>query len=194
MNTEATLVPASFNWLDLALLGMLISSLVSGFIRGFSRTIIGFAASVIAILAAIWFYPAAAALLKPYVAHPSLANFAGFGLIFAGVTIAGAISSRILERMIKWAGLKWLDRLMGAGVGAVRAGVVAAAIVMGLCAFSRNPPPSAVAQSQLAPYALELANVLTALAPAELRKGFDESYAKVKKLWQDVLKKVPDRV
>lgn len=187
-------VPSSFNWLDLAILAMLVSSVISGLLRGFSRTIIGFAASVIAILAAIWFYGAAALLLRPYVSHPSLANFAGFGIIFASVTIIGAIVSRILEKMLKWAGLKWLDRLMGAGLGAVRAGVVAAAMVMGLCAFSRNPPPTAVAQSQLAPYALEIANLLTALAPPELRKGFDESYAKVKKLWQDILKKVPDSV
>lgn len=187
-------VPASFNWLDLAILAMLISSVVSGLMRGFSRTIVGFAASVIAILASIWFYGTAAAMLRPYVAHASLANFAGFGMIFVTVTIIGAIVSRILEKMLKWAGLKWLDRLMGAGLGAVRAGVVAAAMVMGLCAFSRNPPPSAVAQSRLAPYALEIANLLTALAPPELRKGFDESYAKVKKLWQDILKKVPDSV
>ena len=185
-------LPGTYNWLDLALGGLFISSVIGGLMRGFSRTVIGFATSLIAILASIWFYATAASVLKPYLAHEALANFTGFGIVFAAVTIAGAIAGRILERMIKWAGLKWLDRFLGAGLGAVRAAIVAAAIVMGLCAFTRNPPPSAVAQSQLAPYAIEVANVLTALAPPELRKGFDESYDKVKKMWKEVLKKVPE--
>lgn len=187
-------LPASYNWLDFVIIVLLASSVISGLMRGFSRTVVGFGTSVAAILAAIWFYGAAAVFIKPYVAHPSLANFAGFAIIFCGITIVGAIFSRVLEKMIKWAGLKWLDRLMGAGIGAVRAGVVAAAIVMGLCAFARNPPPTAVAQSQLAPYALEIANYLTALAPPELRKGFEESYGKVKEIWKDVMKKVPNSV
>ncbi len=185
---------ATYNWLDFALGGLFISSVVSGLMRGFSRTIVGFATSVIAVLASIWFYGAAAAVLKPYMASVPLANFAGFGLIFCALTIAGALTTRILERMIKWAGLRWLDRLFGGGLGAVRAAIVAAAIVMGLCAFARNPPPAAVAQSQLAPYAIEVANVIKSLAPKELRDGFDESYGKVKKMWKEVLKKVPESV
>ena len=56
------------------------------------------------------------------------------------------------------------------------------------------PPPAAVAQSQLAPYAIEVANVIKSLAPKELRDGFDESYGKVKKMWKEVLKKVPESV
>ena len=183
-----------YNWLDLALGGLIVSSVIGGLMRGFSRTIVGFATSVVAILASIWFYGAVAVMLRPYLAHAALANFAGFGIIFCAITVTGAVMSRILGRMIKWAGLRWLDRFLGAGLGAVRAGLISAAIVMGLCAFARNPPPAAVAQSQLAPYAIEIANVIKNLAPKELRDGFDESYGKVKKLWKEVLTKVPDRV
>lgn len=185
---------AGYNWLDLMLGGIFVTSAISGLWQGFSRTIVGFATSVIAVLASIWFYGSVAAFLKPYVAHPTLANFAGFGLIFCLITIAGTIISRVMTKAIKWAGLRWLDRLFGGALGAVRASIVAAAIVLGLCAFARNPPPDAVAKSRLAPYAIEVANLMKALAPQELRDGFDESYEKAKKMWKDVLKKVPASV
>ncbi len=183
-----------YNWLDMVLGGLFVTSVISGMWRGFSRSIVGFATSMIAVLASIWFYGSVAALLKPYVAHPTLANFAGFGLIFCLITIVGSIISRMMSKAIKWAGLGWLDRLFGGALGAVRAGIVAAAIVLGLCAFARNPPPDAVAKSRFAPYAIEVANLLKSLAPQELREGFDESYQKAKKLWKDVLKKVPASV
>ena len=183
-----------YNWLDLALIALFIGSVIGGLMRGFSRTIVGFATSVVAVLASIWFYGAVAVFLRPYVAYPALANFAGFGIIFCVITITGAVISRILERAIKWAGLRWLDRLFGAGLGAIRASIIAAAIVLGLCAFARNPPPASVAQSRLAPYAIEVANLMKALAPKELRDGFDDSYEKAKKMWKDMLKKVPESV
>jgi len=181
----------TYNWLDLVLGGLFISSVIGGLLRGFSRTIVGFATSVIAILTSIWFYSSVATVLEPYLASRALANFAGFGLIFCAITLTGALLSRLVSRMIKFAGLRWLDRLFGAGLGAVRAAIVAAAIVLGLCAFTHNPPPTAVAQSRFAPYALEVANVIKAVAPKELRDGFDESYQKAKKMWNDIVKKVP---
>ena len=185
---------SSYNWLDFLLGGLFIGSVITGLLRGFSRTVVAFATSIVAILASIWFYGTVAGVLKPYVAHPTLANFAGFGIIFVSISIAGAIASRIFSRVIKWAGLRWLDRLFGGLLGAARAGIVSAAIVLGICAFSRNPPPASVAQSRLAPYAIEVANVMKALAPKELRDGFDQSYQKAKKMWKEVMKKVPASV
>jgi len=185
---------SAFNWLDLFFLSIFAGSVVNGLMRGFARTILGFASTVIAIVAAIWFCGQAGRLLRPYLAHERLADFAGFLLVFFTIVLAGAIASRILDRLIKWMGLKWLDRLMGAALGALRAALAAAAIVLGMCSFSRNPPPMVVAESALSPYLLEMANVMVALAPPEMRKVFDESYGKVKKLWKDVVSKVPERV
>jgi hypothetical protein len=56
-------------------------------------------------------------------------------------------------------------------------------------AFSQKPPPSAVVNSQLAPYLIEAANICAALAPRELKDAFASNYEKVKELWTDVSKK-----
>ena len=57
---------------------------------------------------------------------------------------------------------------------------------MALTAFSRNPPPIAVVESQIAPYVIGASEVLAGLAPRELRDGFNNSYEKVKKSWKDI--------
>ena len=63
------------------------------------------------------------------------------------------------------------------------------AIVLAIVAFAPNKPPASVVQSYYAPYLIEAANVCVAMAPRELKDGFNESYGKVKELWAEALKK-----
>lgn len=164
---------------------------MSGLWRGFARTIVGMLAALCAILGAIWFYGSAASLLHDYVSHPTVANFLGFVIVFTVVMLGGAAAGWLLAKAFKWAGLGWLDRLLGGGAGLVRGSLVSTGLVLLLCAFSRTPPPPSVVNSRLAPYMIEVANVVSYLAPRELKDGFQASYGKVKKIWREVLKSVP---
>jgi hypothetical protein len=56
-------------------------------------------------------------------------------------------------------------------------------------AFSEKPPPSAVAHSRLAPYVVDTARVMAAVAPYDVKEGFRQSYEKVKEVWAETLKK-----
>jgi membrane protein required for colicin V production len=179
------------NWLDYLLLIIIGSSAISGLWRGFARTVVGTLAAVFAVLGAIWFYGSAASLLSDYVSHPTVANSLGFVIVFSIVMLGGAAVGWLLAKAFKWAGLGWLDRLLGGGVGVVRGALVATGLVLLLCAFTRTPPPQSVVNSRVAPYMLEVANVVSYLAPRELKDGFQTSYEKVKKIWREVLKTVP---
>jgi membrane protein required for colicin V production len=181
-----------YNWLDMILVLVFSASVVGGVIEGFVRTVFGFLTSVVAVLASAWFYGSVAAYLKPYVAPPAVANMAGFILIFSAVTIAGYMLITFMKKALKWFGLGFFDRLFGGLLGAVRAAIAAAVIVMGICAFWGGLPP-AVAQSRFAPYAMEVANVLKSMAPRQLGHDFDESYRKAKEFWREMIKKVPTR-
>jgi membrane protein required for colicin V production len=176
------------NWLDFVILAILAASVATGFTRGFARAIFAIAATIVGILLATWTYGLAGGFLLDYVSHKSVANFIGFFIVFGAVVLVGAILGRLLAKLFKWVGLGWLDRLMGAGLGLVRGALVALAVVMILCAFSRNPPPSSVVHSRAAPYLIEAANLVASLAPRELRDGFDSSYEKVKQLWKEMWK------
>jgi membrane protein required for colicin V production len=91
---------------------------------------------------------------------------------------------------MKAAGLSFVDRLLGAGFGVVRGLLIAIALVLALLAFTPGKsPPSAVVHSKVAPYVIDAARVAAAVAPHELKDGFRKSYAQVKTIWGNALKK-----
>jgi membrane protein required for colicin V production len=172
------------NWLDAVLGVALLVCLVNGFRRGFSRQIIGLATGVVALLLGIWFYGSAGAWLLPYVSSPGLAKAGGFILVFCGVMMLGGLVSFAAGRFLKVTGLSFFDHILGAGFGALRWALMAIAIVMGVMAFSRGPePPSAIVHSRLAPYVVDSARYVAAIAPHDLKEGFHKTYQQVKAVW-----------
>jgi membrane protein required for colicin V production len=177
------------NWLDCVIGFILIASVAAGVRKGFARAAIGIVALLIAAFAGLWTYGLAGGWLREYVSHPSVADFAGFCIVFFAVTAAGVLAGHLLAKLFKWVGLGWLDRLMGAALGILRATLFAMVLILALCSFSRNPPPASVANSKLAPYIIDASSLMVAVAPRELRAGFEESYRKIKKMWQEMFKK-----
>lgn len=171
------------NWLDVVLGLTLGSSVVSGAMKGFARTVVGITATLAAFFLAIWFYGAAGSIFLDYVSSKSVANFLGFVVVFLLVILAGAVIGRLLAMIFKWAGIGWLDRTLGACFGLLRGMVVSIAIVMILMAFSVNPPPSSVVESEIAPYVLEASRIFSKAAPRELTEGFQKSYQMVHEAW-----------
>ncbi len=184
------------NWVDLVIALSIAISIGTGFWKGFFRLSIGLAATVIGILLACWFYGLGASLYTPYLKQESLANFLGFITIMVGVQLLGLLLAKLLTLAFKTAGLGWLDRLLGGAFGLVRAVLITSVFIMILTAFSWSPEPTAVAESTLAPYVMEGARILVYLTPREIRDGFQENYAKLKKTWkqtvQDTIKKAPE--
>jgi membrane protein required for colicin V production len=172
------------NWLD-AILGVaLIICLVNGFRRGFSRQVIGLASGVLALLLGTWLYGSAGAWMLPYVSTPAIAKAGGFVLVFCGVLLLGALAGLVVDRFLKVTGLSFFDHLLGAGFGVLRWALLAIAVVLGAMAFSRGAqPPDAIVQSRVAPYVVEMARVVAATAPHDLKEGFHKTYEQVKAAW-----------
>ncbi len=185
------------NWLDVVLALVLVGSVVTSFSTGLAREIVGMVSMLAALVLAIWFYGTAGSFLQPYVSSPGVANFCGFLMVFCGVLILGAILGRAMGRLMRVAGLSFVDRLLGAGFGLVRGLLISIALVLALLAFTPGKsPPNAVVDSRVAPYVIDAARVVAAVAPHELKDGFRKSYGQVKAIWGDALKKgirgVPD--
>jgi len=179
------------NWLDLVLGLILAFSILGGFAKGIARTGIGFAAVIVGILCGMWFYGSVGAMMLGFVGSRPVANLIGFVAIFVFVLIVGGLIGGLIEKVLKFAHLSWLNRLLGAAFGVVRGMLICAVVVFVLMAFSAKPPPQSVAHSRLAPYAMTGARALAYAAPHDVRQGFHHSYEKVKQIWAEMFEKKP---
>jgi len=178
------------NWLDAVLVIIVAASVAASLRKGLSREVIGLASVVLGVVLGCWFYGTAAAYLMRYLSSRALANFAGFLVVFCGVVVAGAILSAIVGKFLKVTGLSFFDNLLGAAFGTVRGVFIAAAVILAVLAFAPGePPPQAVVNSRLAPYAATTARIFVAMAPRELKDGFHRTYAEVLEAWKHALEK-----
>jgi membrane protein required for colicin V production len=178
------------NWLDFVLALILLASGIAGLRRGISRQVIGLVSGVLALLLGIWFYGTVGFYLLPYASSRTMANAGGFAIVFCCVLVLGALVSFAVGRFLNVTGLSIVDHFLGAAFGLLRGLVFAIAIIMGVMAFSRGDrPPEAIVNSRMAPYVVDAARVVAAMAPHELKEGFRRTYAQVKAAWSDALKK-----
>src|SRR5262249_45754173 len=105
----------------------------------------------------------------PHVKNAWAANAAGFFVIFIAVAILAGVAGRIARWAVEEGGLRWFDRVLGAGVGLVKGGLVASVIVMALAEF--GPGSKCVADSRYASYVLVVGRAAAWVAPYELREG-----------------------
>jgi len=180
------------NWLDIALVILLVGSVASAFSKGFVRESIGLAAAFIGLLCGAWFYRMPGDILRPYLSSREAANLCGFLLIFVGAILLGWLVSKLVGMVVKVVGLSWLDRLLGAAFGAARGVIVCVALITAIVAFAPGSdpktPPQSVVNSRIAPYMLDAAHLLTMATPKELRDEFASRYEQIKRIWEDAIK------
>ncbi|HBY62764.1 MAG TPA: hypothetical protein DEH78_23315 [Solibacterales bacterium] len=176
------------NWLDIVLALILGASVFDGVMRGGARLGIGLASAVLAVVFGLWFYGSAASFFLEYVSSASVAYLLGFVIVFCGTLALGGMVGWGVAKFFKWAGLGWLDRLLGGAFGLVRGVVVGIALLLAIVAFAPKSPPQSVVASNVAPYVIDAASVLSNLAPRELKDGFAANYERIKKAWADTIK------
>ncbi|HWB83695.1 MAG TPA: CvpA family protein [Bryobacteraceae bacterium] len=177
------------NWLDVVLVLIVAASVVASFRKGLSREIVGLVSVILALIIGIWFYGSVAGYLSSYLSSRALADFAGFALVFCAVLLVGSGVSFLVGKFLKVTGLSIVDHALGAGFGVIRGILISIAFVMALMAFSPgDKPPEAVVNSRTAPYVVDAARVVSALAPHELKEGFRKTYGQVKSAWAKTVK------
>ncbi len=177
------------SWLDLLLGSIIVLSALTGARKGFSREIIGLIAAVLALVAAAWCYRTVAYRFEPYVHSPLMASVGGFLAVFLGVLIAGALLSAVVGRILDSIGLSWMDRLLGAGFGAIRGMLMGFGVLMLFSTWfaheGNQQASAAVLHSRVAPYVMKLSGLVNRFLPADLEEKFLKQYGQIKTIWQD---------
>jgi len=172
------------NWLDIVLVVVLAFSTLQSLRKGFSREIVGLAASLAALVLGMWFYGMAGSFIAPYVSSARTANLLGFVLVVVAVLLLGSLVGWIVSRFLRTIGLSFFDRLLGAAFGLLRGLLITIAVLTAVMAFGprtvNDPAPEAVVHSKIAPYILEASRWFVAIAPMELKQSFRERYSLAK--------------
>ena len=181
------------SFLDLVLIAIVGGSVVSGFLAGFARAGVGFLAAITGVLFGFWFYGVPAVWIHTFVHSVAVSNLVGFLVVFVACVALGGLIGLLLSKLFKWTGLSWLDRLMGAGFGFVRGGLIAVAFVSVLLAFTPRPVPAWMTGSFLLPYAIDTSKVLAALAPRALEDPVRDTVREIRQAWDDEVRKSQKR-
>jgi len=129
------------HWVDLAMSLWLVVSMLIGFARGLVFETLSLIGWAVAYFVALWVVP----LLAPHlsVGQPgSVLNHAAALLCaFIIVLLAWALLTRLVRLLVRATPLNVLDRVLGAGFGAVRglAVLLAVATVVGLTPMADSP-------------------------------------------------------
>jgi membrane protein required for colicin V production len=175
--------------LDILIVLILGTSVLLGFMAGFAKVSIGFIATICGLLFGFWFYPTPAAWFHRFITSTIACNVLGFLVVFLVFELVGALVAKITAKFLRWTGLSFFDRLLGAVFGFVRGSLIGVAFVAVLMAFSPRPLPNWMIDSQLLPYAVDASNLLASLAPKALTDGFHSALQEIRKDWDEQVKK-----
>lgn len=118
----------ALTWVDWGLLALLAVSVVIGLVRGFVFECLSLAGWLVAWFAAQWGAPAVAEQLPVSNPGSALSHGAAFLLAFVAALVVWGLLSRLVRMLIHATPLSIPDRLLGAGFGALRAGVLLLAL------------------------------------------------------------------
>jgi len=155
---------------DWIILACLAASVIGAVVEGFFYTALNLAGLVVGYLLAAWWYHNLADWFAPHLKTPWVGEITAFLIIFFAVLIVAGFAARFARWVMKKAGLRTIDRVLGAVLGLLRGALVVAIVLTALTAFA--PAEKWLAESQLAPYFLVGGRAAIWLAPSELRQRF----------------------
>jgi membrane protein required for colicin V production len=174
---------SQWTFLDFFFTSVILVSVVFALLKGLVREIVSLVALIGGFFLAVLYYSVPAAWFSEVSRNESVANLIGFFIIFLGCILFGAIISFIVNRFMKAASIKWVDRLLGGVFGLLRGWAVCSILAVGLIAFPIRE--NMMARSVLAPYILAGARTAIHLVPQSMKDKFDEQYKKVLQTWNE---------
>lgn len=149
---------------------VILLSVVQAASAGFFQEAFGIGGLVFGYLLAAWNYHRLVVWFSPNISSVWLAEIAAFLIIFVGVMLLAGIAGRIASWAMKEAGLKVVDRVLGAALGLLRGCLVVAIVLTSMAVFT--PTSKWLQGSQWAPYFLVVGRAAVWVAPSELRMRF----------------------
>ncbi|MFN3750481.1 MAG: CvpA family protein [Thiobacillus sp.] len=155
--------------LDFLVLGVLLLAVVRGLMRGLVDTLFSLAAWVLAFVLGKWGAWLVAPELPVGAEYPSLAYFAGFGVIFLAVLIGMLLAGHALAALVKAVGLGGADKTLGGVFGLAKGLVILTGLTIA-AGLTSLPRTDFWKQARLSGSLQAMAERALPLIPADLAK------------------------
>lgn len=144
----------NLNWVDILIIIIVSISFVLGLWRGLLREVLSLLALIAGLFIARVYAEQLAPVFEGLAGNETVRYILAFALIFIVVLIAGAILNYFMARLLNITGLKFTDRLLGAGFGFLRGALIVAFVIF----FTRSfyAETEWWQESELIPYGVEL--------------------------------------
>lgn len=181
----------AYNVIDLFIAGTLLVSLTLGLWKGFIRSLTAMAGVFFGVLGAMRYH----SYVQPYLGKvssldPHISVILAMVIVFISVQVLFVLIRKVLDKLIDVTRLSWLDRSLGAAMGAVAGFLVVASAVQAI--LIAVPEWPLIKSSRLAGPVDTLASKTMSYAPREARDQFQLLMAKWKGT-QEPPKQLPAR-
>lgn len=161
----------TLNWIDCAIVIIIVLSALISLIRGFVREALSLATWIIAFWVALTFSSVLETHFKDYIQSDSLRYAAAFIILFLVILIIGAIINFIITQFIEKTGLSGTDRLLGVVFGFAR-GVLLISIILLAARLTAIPKEPVWTQSRLVPVFTPIEKWLSTYIPEDIQNKF----------------------
>jgi membrane protein required for colicin V production len=137
-------------WIDFAIIGLVLVSLIIGLVRGFIKEAFSLVTWILGIWVGLSFSREFSSFLEQSISYPSARIAAAFAILFVMTLVLGGLISFLLGVLVNKTGLTGTDRFAGMIFGIVRGMVVVSILVM-LAGLTPLPEDSWWKESKLIP-------------------------------------------
>lgn len=156
----------SLSWIDLAMLGVMVVSLLVGLWRGFVFEVLALAGWIVGFFVAQWYAADLAPHLPVGVPGSPLNLGVAFALVFLATAIAWGLMAKVVRMLVRATPLSVPDRLLGAGFGVLRGGVLLLVLAT-VVSYTPAAQSALWQQSNCALWSGEALRALRPVLPAE---------------------------
>jgi membrane protein required for colicin V production len=174
---------SQWTFLDFSFALVILISTICALRKGLVREIVSMVALIGGFILAVLYYRVPAAWVTEFARTEAIAELLGFLIIFIGCILIGIITAFLINRFVKAASLKWIDRILGGILGFLRGWAISSILVLALIAFPIRE--NMMSRSFLAPFLLAGARTAVLLVPQNLKDRFNEQYKKVLQTWNE---------